>query len=320
MNKKELIEYIKINDSLKEIDITLFGGGGTEKVFIISESSFQYKIDIKKFVQRKYTKEQIQSINSGGIRLVFTFDEIKLLKKNQKEFFIVNGQFLSKLGISIDPESSNILYYENNSQKYLYFSSEGRILMIEPGNDILQNTNTINIDYNIKYKNLIIELDKEKIKNKNLKYEINHLIKELNEEKQKNDELNNIIKSLTISTKININKISELEQLINNKNKELKNLNDQINNNNYQIKSIGPNEKIYALNFISSDQKIHYCIPCKNTDIFIRLEENLYKEYPKYKDYETYFLVHGKKIRRFKNLDENNIKSGDTIMLQFIDE
>jgi len=152
MIKKELIQFIKINYSIKEIDITKFSGGEAEKVFIISESSFNYKVDIKKYVQRQYTKEQIQSINSGGIKLVFTFDEIKSLKENQKEFFIVNRQFLSKLGISIDQEKSNIFYYKKNSQIYLYFMSEGRILMFEPGNDI-QNINTTNIDNNMTINN-----------------------------------------------------------------------------------------------------------------------------------------------------------------------
>ena len=162
--EKELIKYIKINDSIKEIDITSFRGGETEKVFIISNSSFQYKVDIKKFVQKQYTKEQIQSIISGGIRLEFTFDEIKSLKQNQKEFFIVNGKFLSKIGISFVPESSNIFYYEINSKKFLYFMSEGRILMIEPGYDILQNINNNN---NIDNKENNINIDLSNISNYN---------------------------------------------------------------------------------------------------------------------------------------------------------
>ena len=58
-----------------------------------------------------------------------------------------------------------------------------------------------------------------------------------------------------------------------------------------------------------------YPLSCKNTDSFVRLEEKLYDEYPEYKDYDAYFMVNGSKIKRFRSLDENNIKQGDTIML-----
>ena len=57
----------------------------------------------------------------------------------------------------------------------------------------------------------------------------------------------------------------------------------------------------------------HHAVVCKNTDLFIRLEEKLYNEYPDFKNYETYFEVKTKRIKRFKTLDENKIKNGDVI-------
>ena len=57
----------------------------------------------------------------------------------------------------------------------------------------------------------------------------------------------------------------------------------------------------------------HYAVVCKNTDLFVRLEEKLYNDYPQFKNYETYFEVKTKRIKRFKTLDENKIKNGDII-------
>ena len=96
--------------------------------------------------------------------------------------------------------------------------------------------------------------------------------------------------------------------------------NNQTINNNY-ITSLKPGEKIFAINFVSMGfQDIsHYCLPCKNTDLFVRLEEKLNNDYPQLKDAETYFLVNGKRIKRFKTLDENHIKSNDIINLFLID-
>ena len=59
----------------------------------------------------------------------------------------------------------------------------------------------------------------------------------------------------------------------------------------------------------------HYSLVCKNTDIFIRLEERLYKDFPMLKDYENFFEVKARRIKRFKTLDENNIKSNDLISI-----
>ena len=56
---------------------------------------------------------------------------------------------------------------------------------------------------------------------------------------------------------------------------------------------------------------------CKNTDLFVRIEERLYNEFPKYKNYETHFKVNTRPILRFKTLEENRIKNNDMINLFF---
>ena len=83
-----------------------------------------------------------------------------------------------------------------------------------------------------------------------------------------------------------------------------------------------PGEKIFSVNFVSMGfQDIgHYSLVCKNTDLFVRLEEKLNNDYTQLKDKETYFMVNGRRIKRFKTLDENQIKSNDVINLFLIDD
>ena len=88
-----------------------------------------------------------------------------------------------------------------------------------------------------------------------------------------------------------------------------------IGNDDDLLNEIKPGEKIIAALFISSDQKITYSIPCKNTTPFVRIEEKLYEEYPDYKDTENHFIHNGNVIKRFKTVEENNIKSGKPIIL-----
>ena len=64
---------------------------------------------------------------------------------------------------------------------------------------------------------------------------------------------------------------------------------------------------------------VNYTIPCKSTDLFVRLEERLYNDYPKYRNYETILLFNTRRILRFKTLEENKIKSNDIISL-FVNE
>ena len=135
---------------------------------------------------------------------------------------------------------------------------------------------------------------------------------QLNDEKNKNQTYINTINSLNET-------ISLLKQQLNdekNKNKNnFQNMNQQ--NNAREITYINPGEKIMTINFVSQGNQdiTNYSLACKNTDLFVRLEEILYQDYPKFKDYETYFMVKARKILRFKTIDENKIDNNDMISI-----
>ena len=141
---------------------------------------------------------------------------------------------------------------------------------------------------------------------------------------KKYEEANNKIKELTLENNNLKNKINQLENIINDKNKEIQDnifkINNLSGNNNNQI-IFNPGDKILAVLFMTQGNQdiVNYTIPCKSTDLFVRLEERLYNDYPKYRNYETFFMVNNRRILRFKTLEENNIKSGDIISL-FVNE
>ena len=71
---------------------------------------------------------------------------------------------------------------------------------------------------------------------------------------------------------------------------------------------------------MSVSPDILYPINCKNNDTIVKLEEEVYNEYPKYKEYNTYLTVNGKTIKRFKTIKENEIKKGNTIIVNIIEK
>ena len=162
--------------------------------------------------------------------------------------------------------------------------------------------------------------------------EINNLKYQLNEEKKKNDKLYNENTNLkNIITKLNneINRLKQyehknklLQEEINKQNIEIQKYKSD-NNKNFDegITSVKPGEKIISINFVSmGSQDIgHYSLICKNTELFVRLEERLYDDFPQFKNYETYFEKNTKRIKRFKTLDENEIKNKDVITIFTVD-
>ena len=82
-----------------------------------------------------------------------------------------------------------------------------------------------------------------------------------------------------------------------------------------------PGDKVIGIGFMSVNQKIqNYIRAYKDTEILARIEEELYNEYPEFKEKETYLMIRANKIKRFKSLKENDIRNGDIIQVHIYDE
>ena len=197
-------------------------------------------------------------------------------------------------------------FIENDSNKII--NSNNNFIDDKINKDLLNDEKNKNIELNNKIRQLEIDLNNEKNKNKNLIEQIEkykNIIKDLNDKLSGNNLVDN-------------NKILELQNLIKAKTDEINVLKSKLNNSN--IDNIQPGEKIIAVGFTSFDQTIqNFISPCKDSDLFVKIEEKLYDEYPKYKDVETYFLANGRKVLRFKSMKENDIKNGQFIMLNIIE-
>ena len=77
-----------------------------------------------------------------------------------------------------------------------------------------------------------------------------------------------------------------------------------------------------SVNFVSMGRQDiqNFSLVCKNTDIFNQLEERVYNEFPKFKEFNTICKVNSRDNKRFKTLDENGIKSGDIINIFVIEQ
>ena len=91
-----------------------------------------------------------------------------------------------------------------------------------------------------------------------------------------------------------------------------------VNNLKFQLQNndISSNNSLYnrrnimAVNFISMDSKIHFAVPCIDSDIFAEVEEKLYKQFPEYRETNNSFLANGEQVLRFKTIKENKIGNG----------
>ena len=111
----------------------------------------------------------------------------------------------------------------------------------------------------------------------------------------------------------NINNSNDiLIKLINEKENIIRDLKEKIKRYPFVLEK---NEKIMSIIFSSVNQNVNYSMVCKNTDTINRLEEKLYKEYPNLSERENYFLCKGRLLNKFQSFEKNNIKNGDTILL-----
>ena len=105
--------------------------------------------------------------------------------------------------------------------------------------------------------------------------------------------------------------IQSYQNIINQKENELNNLKMQLQNIHSQNKGNYVNmNKIMSVNFISMDQKIHFSVPCIDSDTFAEVEEKLYKEFPEYRETNNNFIANGEPVLRFKTISQNKIGNG----------
>lgn len=98
---------------------------------------------------------------------------------------------------------------------------------------------------------------------------------------------------------------------INKKDQELQQLKSQLND--YKGK---PDGKFgFPIKFQAINSEFDLPMICNENESISRLEEELYNQYPKYKDLDTYLICGGRVLKRFRTVKENNIKKYDTILV-----
>ena len=150
-----MIKQINFNESFNQFSSMNISKKVIIPIYILSQDSLinnYNNFDIKQLINRQIPFDFYNSINQNSIKLNFTSDEIMDFKNKQKEFFILDRQFLINIGFNQNIiYQSNIFYFEDDdcSQK-LIFINEGKVLAIQPKNKNTKNFDNENMSMDIK--------------------------------------------------------------------------------------------------------------------------------------------------------------------------
>ena len=155
--------------------------------------------------------------------------------------------------------------------------------------------------------------------NDKINSEISDLKKQLNNKNAIIEKLNTKIEALENKLNSIIKKykekaslIKDLQNNINKKDQELQQLQSQLNTS--YISKNG-NKFGFPIKLQATNNEFDLPMICNENDLISRIEEELYNQYPKFKDYHTYLICKGTILKRFKTVKENNIKKYDTILV-----
>jgi len=229
----------------------------------------------------------------------------------------------NKVNTFIKNANEIISYEKNDSSSKLFFEEEKELLnkmtdYFQKINNNLKNNEAILKKKNEELNEIINKFDLEKEKEinnnlnlniKKLEIEIKDKEKELNEEKRQKNDLINKINNIN-NTSQNSNMFEFIKKIQEEKENEIK-----------EFKKILPfeytkGEKILIITFLSINEDIHFSMLCKNTDEFYKLEIMFYNKYPEYKKCNNIFLIRSKEIDKFNNLDSNDIRDNDIIIVK----
>ena len=139
----------------------------------------------------------------------------------------------------------------------------------------------------------------------------------INQKALLNDKISN--ENNNISNNINLSQ-NESQSLNANSINDITSNNSSINLNKKEKNiSVLKQEKIIVLKFISSDQCLNYSIVCKSTDKFNLVINRIFDIYPEYIEKKCFFMCNGNVINEYKDIQENKIKNGDTILVNTLE-
>ena len=191
--------------------------------------------------------------------------------------------------------------YIFNSLIFLQFVSKNKDDFLS---NSFNNKNNNIIPQNNSNNNYQIEIIK-------LKNEINNKDKIIQQQNLTISNLQNQLNDINNKYNNNLSLIKTLQNNLNLKEQELQNLKSKLN----QYIPDSNKKWGFGVIFSSINKEILYPIVCNENDLISRLEEELYNEYPNYKEYNTYLTCNGIVLKRFKTIGENNIKKGNTILV-----
>jgi chromosome segregation ATPase len=145
------------------------------------------------------------------------------------------------------------------------------------------------------------------------KNEIINLKNQLSKANRTIEEQKLVIKALENKLNTSILTIKKYHSIISKKEEELNNLKTKLKNNNITDKIY--KDQLMCVNFISTDQTVHYAIPCSANNTFAEIEEKLYQRFPEYRETNNTFLANGQVVLRFKTISQNNIGGGLPVTL-----
>ena len=151
-----------------------------------------------------------------------------------------------------------------------------------------------------------------KLQNSDLEFKLNEL-----ENKNKNDSKNEnknfkILHSPNNIKILNQNDSHAQKENIYKLNKKIKDLEEKLKK--YPC-ALEKNEKFISIIIYSEDESIHHSIIYKNTDVFSKIEDEIYKIYPEIAEKNNIFAYKGKIIDKTKSIESNEIKDGDVVIL-----
>ena len=275
-NNKDYIEEPK-KDNQKELK---------EKELLIKQNE-----ELKS--QIKMNENEINKINNLNKLLQ---QELQIEKEKNIKLEEIKKNFEIKLKEKEDNNEKNQI---EKIKQQIEIEKKEKQKVMEQNKELIEINKLLNIEEE-KMQLELIELKKQVI---NIRHNNNNIIIE----KYEND-MNKLRE-----------KNKELEKLIDKQKQEINDYIFKLNNLSDTNRAITykPGDKIISVLFMTQGNNdiFNYSMPCKSTELFIRLEERLYIDFPKYRNVETFFMVNANRILRFKTLEENKIKSNDIISL-----